>query len=96
MTLSQDPQQTGNLYGTVVDEAGASLPSVVVTLLGHRAPQVQVTDAQGHFRFMSLQPESYLLKAKLEGFSPIEYPNIAISIGRNTTIEVTLSAEIQQ
>ena len=86
---------TGNLYGTVVDEQGSSLPGVAVTLLGHAAPQLQVTDAQGHFRFLSLQPGSYRLKPELEGFSPIEYLNVTIDPGRNTEIEVTLRAAIQ-
>ncbi len=82
--------QTGNLYGTVVDEQGAPLPGVTVTLSGGGAPQVQVTDAQGQFRFLGLAPGSTGSKAELEGFSTVDYPNIAINIGRNTEIEVTL------
>ena len=33
----------GSLYGTVVDEQGAALPGVTVTLTGPGAPMVQVT-----------------------------------------------------
>jgi carboxypeptidase family protein len=87
--------QTGNLYGTVKDDQGAPLPGVTVTLVGGGAPQVQVTNAQGQFRFLSLAPGSYALKAELEGFSTIDYPNIVINIGRNTTIEITLSAAVE-
>jgi carboxypeptidase family protein len=87
--------QTGNLYGTVTDEQGAALPGVTVTLTGGGAPQVQVTNAQGQFRFLGLGPGSYDLKAELEGFSTIDYPNIAINIGRNTQIEVKLSAAVE-
>jgi len=87
--------QTGNLYGTVVDEQGSALPGVTVTVTGNGAPQVQVTDAQGKFRFLGLSPSSYQLKAELEGFSTIEYPSVAINIGRNTTIEVTLSSAVE-
>jgi hypothetical protein len=87
--------QTGNLYGTVKDDQGAALPGVTVTLTGGGAPQVQVTNAQGQFRFLGLAPGSYTLKAELEGFSTIDYPNIVINIGRNTTIEVTLSAAVE-
>lgn len=82
--------QTGNLYGSVVDEQGASLPGVTVTLKGGGAPQVQVTNAKGQFRFLGLGPGSHVLKAALEGFSTVEYPNIVINVGRNTTIEVTM------
>jgi len=87
--------QSGNLYGTVVDEQGAALPGVTVTLTGQGAPQVQVSDAQGKFHFLSLSPGSYQLKAELEGFSTIEYPNVVINVGRNTQIEVTLSAAVE-
>jgi hypothetical protein len=87
--------QTGNLFGTVMDEQGSPLPGVTVTLTGQAAPQVQVTNAQGEFRFLGLSPASYQLKAELEGFSTIEYPNIVINIGRNTTIEVTLASAVE-
>ena len=87
--------QTGNLYGTVTDDKGAPLPGVTVTASGQGAPQVQVTNAQGQFRFLGLSPASYQLKAELEGFSTIDYPNIVINIGRNTQIEVKLSAAVE-
>jgi hypothetical protein len=87
--------QTGNLYGTVTDDKGAPLPGVTVTVTGQGAPQVQVTNAQGQFRFLGLTPASYQLKAELEGFSTIDYPNIVINIGRNTQIEVKLSAAVE-
>jgi hypothetical protein len=87
--------QTGNLFGTVTDDKGASLPGVTVTLTGQGAPQVQVTNAQGAFRFPNLSPASFDLKAELEGFSTIDYPNIVINIGRNTTIEVKLSPAVE-
>jgi len=87
--------QTGNLYGTVKDDKGAALPGVTVTLTGGGAPQVQVTNAQGQFRFLSLSPGSYALKTELEGFSPVNYPNIVINVGRNTSIEVTMNAAVE-
>ena len=87
--------QTGNLYGTVSDAQGAALPGTTVTLAGGGAPQVQVTNAQGQFRFLSLSPGSYALKAELEGFSTVDYPNVVINVGRNTQIEVALTAAVE-
>src|SRR4030081_4005166 len=46
--------QTGNLYGKVVDQKGSPLPGVTLTLVTGVAPQVQVSNAQGEFRFLSL------------------------------------------
>lgn len=87
--------QTGNLYGSVADESGSPLPGVVVTLAGSGVPQVQVANASGTFRFLGLAPGSYALRAELEGFSTIEYPNIVINLGRNTAVEVTLAAALE-
>ncbi len=87
--------QTGNLYGKVSDQTGAVLPGVTVTLDTGEAPQVQVTNAQGEFRFLSLAPATYKIKAELQGFSPVEYPHIVINVGRNTTIEVTMNSAVE-
>src|ERR1700688_2670111 len=87
--------QTGNLYGKVGDQNGAALPGVTVTLDTGEAPQVQVTNAQGEFRFLSLAPATYRIKAELQGFSPVEYPHIVSNVGRNTTIEVTMNSAVE-
>jgi hypothetical protein len=87
--------QTGNLYGKVTDQTGAALPGVTVTLDTGAAPQVQVTNAQGEVRFLSLAPSTYKLKAELQGFGTVEYPNIVINIGRNTNIEVTMNSAVE-
>jgi hypothetical protein len=87
--------QTGNLYGKVSDQTGAALPGVTVTLDTGEAPQVQVTNAQGEFRFLSLAPATYRIKAELQGFSPVEYPHIVINVGRNTSIEVTMNSAVE-
>ena len=87
--------QSGNLYGTITDDQGAALPGVTVTLSGQGAPMVQVTDAQGRFRFLNLSPGSYRMDAQLEGFSSVEYPNITLNVGRNTEIEVTMNAAVE-
>lgn len=89
-------RQTGNLYGTVQDNQGTALPGVTATLTGVAAPQIQVTNAEGQFRFLYLAPGTYALKVQLEGFSTVDYPNISINVGRNTTIEVTLSPKVEQ
>ena len=72
-----------------------ALPGVTVTLSGGSAPQVQVTDPPGRFRFLGLGPGSYELKAELEGFSPIEYPNVMIAVARNTNVEVVLTPQTE-
>jgi hypothetical protein len=87
--------QTGDLYGTVKGADGGALPGATVTLEGVGSPKVQVTDADGDFRFLSLYPGTYKLTAELQGFSTLEYPDVAIRVGGKTEIEVTLSGTVE-
>jgi hypothetical protein len=87
--------QAGNLYGKTLTPDGASLPGVTVTVSG-QATQVQVTDANGDFRFLGLSPGNYQLTAELDGFSTVEYPNVQISVGRNTSLQVQMSEAVEE
>jgi len=88
--------QTGNLYGQVTDKQGEALPGVTVTLSGNGHAKVAVTNVEGDFRFLGLAPGTYQLTAELEGFSTAEYQNIHIAIGRNTTIQVTITPAVEE
>ena len=87
--------QTGNLYGVVFYSNGSPLPGVTTTLSGLGAPQIQVSNAQGQVRFLGLSPGLYSLLVELEGFASNNTSNIAIDIGRNTEIEVTLTPAVE-
>jgi hypothetical protein len=89
------PGGNTSLYGWVHDEQGATLPGVTVTAVTDHGPLVGVTDAQGRFRFLGLFPGTVEVKAELEGFSSVDYPGLQMNDGRNTTIEVTLAADVE-
>ena len=95
MSKQSDSFETGNLFGRVVDGQGQRLPGVTITLTGSGPVQVEVTDAEGEFRFWDLVPGTYQLEAALEGFSTREYPNVNIRVGRNTTIDITMTPAIE-
>jgi hypothetical protein len=88
--------QTGDIYGTTVDEQKQPLPGVTVTLTSSvSAPQVQQTSSNGQFRFLKLYPGKYSLKADLQGFSPVEVQEIDVRVGANSEVQVTLSGAIK-
>jgi hypothetical protein len=87
--------QYGGLYGQVVDAQGSGLPGAVVTLSGPDGPQVQVTDADGRFRYLGLSPGDYDVKIELEGFATTTHPSVSIRGGRNATLEAPLSTATQ-
>jgi hypothetical protein len=89
--------QTGNVYAKVVDEQGAALPGVSVTLTGVSAPLTQVTNLNGEVRFLALSPDVYTLDFNLKGFTRITRKNVVVAVGKNTEINVTLKlATVQE
>src|SRR5687768_8292309 len=82
-------QTTGSITGTVTDASGAVLPGVSITLSGDRligGPQTQVTDASGTYRFDRLVPGAYNVKFELQGFRPVDRPDVHISAAFVATI----------
>jgi hypothetical protein len=85
-------QQTGALRGKVVDKDGNPLPGVTVTLSGSKTATLNVvTSPEGNFRFLSLDTASdYSLKFELQGFKPIVRTQLAVSYGRDVTLDITM------
>src|SRR5262245_4916587 len=82
--------QTGTVEGKVVDQQGAVLPGVTVTLMGPRGSQTTVTDGQGAFRFVGVTPATYSLKAELTGFASESQPEVLVGIGKTVLADFTM------
>ena len=81
---------TGAVAGVLKDDQGAVLPGVTVTLTGVRGSHEQVSDAEGRYRFLALEPGTYELSAALAGFETTKQSGIVITAGRNLEIEMAL------
>ncbi len=88
--------QTGNIYGKVQAKDGSALPGVTVVLSGVGAPQTSISDSQGAFRFISLSPGSYSLKAELAGYGMSTRAGITVNIGRNADVTMTLNPSVAE
>jgi hypothetical protein len=83
---------SGNIYGTVVDEQGGVLPGVDVSLVSTSiggAPRTTVTDSQGQFRFLNLDPGTYKLTTNLPSFSRQER-EVIVTTGVNVYLSVNM------
>ena len=86
---------SGNIYGTVVDQQGGVLPGVDVTLLSTSiggAPRTTVSDSQGQFRFLGLDPGTYQLSVSLANFSKQER-QVVVTTGVNITLAFSLKVK---
>jgi len=88
--------QTGNIFGTTTSKDGDALPGVTVTLTGVGAPQTQTSDAQGHFRFISLSPGTYAVKAELSGLGSSTRTGVNVNVGANVEITMMLNPTVSE
>jgi trimeric autotransporter adhesin len=80
----------GTVQGKVLDQQGAVLPGVNVTLTGDRGSQTTVTDGHGEFRFVGTAPGTYVLKAEIPGFLPQQREQVIVGMGKTIDVEFTL------
>lgn len=80
-----------NLSGRIVDEGGGALPGVTMTITNtsNGTQQTVVTNAEGAYRMVSLQPARYQVKAELVGFA-VSTREIVLTIGANATLDFRL------
>jgi hypothetical protein len=90
------PGGTAYFRGLVMDEQRVALPGVTVTVQSASLPPlVGVTDGRGAVTFVGMVPGTYTLKAELEGFSTIEYPNLVLTAQQTTTAEIAMPTTVE-
>lgn len=84
---------TATIAGTVTDETKASMPGVTITITSPAmmGVQSQVTDAEGHYRFVGLTPGTYRMVFELPGFQTVIREDIRVTLGFTATINVSMS-----
>ena len=88
--------QAGNIYGKVQAKDGSVLPGVTVTLTGVGAPKTTVSDGQGNFRFINLDPGSYSMKAELAGYGAVTRTGINVRVAQNADVTMTLNPSVAE
>src|SRR5260221_9964982 len=83
---------TGAITGTVLDQSGAVMSSVVVTAknVDTGATRETQTTGSGDFLFAQLDPGRYKLVAESNGFKKTEMDPVTVSVGRIATVRLKL------
>jgi len=85
-------QTVGSISGTVHDSNGGGLPGVTVEAKSSAAQgtHTAVSDENGIYRLPLLPPGTYNLTFALSGFAKLARTNVAVALGRDTSIDVTM------
>ncbi len=90
-------QQTGEIQGRILDNSGAVLPGVTVTLSAtDRAPLTAVSSETGTFLFPRLPIGVYSLKFELAGFKTVLVEGIRLTINQTASFNQTLEISTVQ
>jgi len=83
----------GAIGGTVTDQTKSVVPGATVTTKNSatNATATTVTDANGHFTVVRLNPGSYSVEVNLSGFTPFNQGGVIVEVGRVTNMDVTIS-----
>jgi len=90
--------KVSRIDGVVTDQEGRFLSQATVTIQEPDGGRkfVRLTDRDGRFRFENVAPGTVLIELELEGFSPITFPGISVSAGRETSLEVQMEYQITE
>ena len=83
---------SGDLLGSVQDPTGAGVPNanVETTNEATNLKSSAKTNSNGEYRFTNLPPGSYTLTGSAAGFSTASLKDVAITVGKVATVNLTL------
>jgi len=89
---AQDPR--GSVTGTVADSTGGMLPGVTVTVKNVQTGVEQnvVTDGEGRFQVLYLNPGNYTVTAELSGFKKTLRENTRVGVSDVVRVAIVLDA----
>ncbi len=92
-TAAAAQQGTSELRGRVVDDQGAVLPGVTVTVTNQATGMFRetVSSNDGSFIASGLVPGTYRATAELQGFKKFDRQDLRLEVGKTTSIDVTMS-----
>jgi hypothetical protein len=91
-TISAQDLDNVTITGRVLDPNSAVIPGATVeaTLLRTGATRTTVTDGEGLYRVIQLEPGIYNLRASFSGFAALEKKELTFSAGKNVQIDFAL------
>ena len=82
---------TGGLSGTIVQaDTGAPVPNAKVTVISPSQTSSTTTDAAGHFRFISLTPDTYTVSVDKTGYQTASAAGISVFADTTQVADIRL------
>jgi len=86
---------TGNITGTITDNAGKPVADVAVTAASASQTGRATSDANGFYSLVNLIPDTYTLSFQRQGFQPMSVPGITVSQDQTVRVNETLQTTLR-
>jgi hypothetical protein len=87
---------TGTLSGIVTDSATSTpIAGAKVTAASPSQTATTTTDGGGHYSFLSLAPDTYIVSVDAEGYQPTSEPGVTIAADNTRTLTLTTEKELK-
>jgi hypothetical protein len=85
-------ERFSNLVGTVVDQSGAGVGDVLVTVTNNESKRTLTvtTGPDGAYYVREVEPGRYTVKFERQGFTVKEAPNVNLLLGKTIKVDTTL------
>jgi hypothetical protein len=87
---------TGTVQGNITDaDTGAPLAGVAVTATSPSQQASTTTDAGGHYAFLSLAPDTYVVTGEKSGYDAASRPGVTVYADQNVTVALAMRKSLR-
>src|SRR6202167_2053267 len=88
----------GRILGTVTDQTGGVVAGATVSVVDTQrgVTRTLITDDAGEYNAPNLTPGAYLVRAEATGFKKIERTNVALEVGKEVRVDLTVQPGEQE
>ena len=96
-TLNAYAQTNGTITGDIKDQNGAVLVGVKVVANNSETGLSRTTTSEdeGRFVFPGLPVGNYSLHAEFQGFDPLDFPNVTLTVNDTTHVDLVMKITVQ-
>lgn len=96
VTFSFAQNNKQNIRGLIIDKLSqVPIPGAVVLIVNDSLNKAVQTDVTGNYVITDVSPKRYTIKASFVGYKDILIPNVVVSSGKETIIDITMEEDLK-
>ena len=85
-----------NIRGVLIDKLSqVPIPGAVILILNDSLNKATQTDVNGNYVITDVSPKRYTIKASFVGYKDIFIPNVVVSSGKETILDITMEEDLK-